>query len=59
MDTRVLMQSGPKPYAANPPPQLCSRLNLIMNGLLVSEIFMFKSVDAQTDGRTHARRLKS
>ena len=55
METWVLVRSGPKPYAANPPPQWCSRWNLITIGQLVSEIFMFESVDA----RTHGRRLES
>ena len=55
METRVLIRSGPKPYAANPPPQWCSRWNLITIGQLVSEIFMFESVDTRTDGRTRGR----
>ena len=59
METKVLIRSNPKPNAANPPPQWCFWWNLIMIGLLVSEIFMFESVNAQTDGRTDGRRLES
>ena len=59
METRVLIRSYPKPNAINPPPQWCFWWNLIMIGRLVSEIFMFESVDGRTDGRTHGRRLKS
>ena len=36
-------------------PRLLNALNLIMIGQLVSEIFMFESVDERTDGRTPAR----
>ena len=57
--TRVLIRSGPKPYAANPHPQWCSRWNLMTIGQLVSEIFMFESVDARMDAQTHGRRLES
>ena len=39
METRVLIQSAPKPYAAFPPPQW-----LIKIGQLASEIVKFKSV---------------
>ena len=39
METRVLFRSGPKPNAANPPPQWFSRWNLITICHLVSEIF--------------------
>ena len=55
METRVLIQSGQKPYAANPPPQWCSKWNLIRICRLVSEIFMLKSVYARTDGHTGCR----
>ena len=37
METTVLIQSGPKPNAAYPPPQLCS---LIMIGQLVLEMYV-------------------
>ena len=50
METRVLIQSGPKPNAANPPPQWCFRWNLIMIGQLVSEIFMSESVNRRMYG---------
>ena len=50
METRVLIRSYPKPNAVNTPPQWCSWWNLIMIGQLVSEIFMFESVDGRTDG---------
>ena len=46
-----MIRSYPKPNAVNPPPQWCSWWNLIMIGQLVSEIFMFESVDGRTDGR--------
>ena len=59
METTILIRSGPKPYAADPPPQWCFWWNLITIGQLVSEIFMFESVDARTDGQTHGRRLES
>ena len=58
MEIGVLIRSGTKPYAANPPPQY-SRCNSITTGQLVSEIFMFESVDTQTDGCTDGRRLES
>ena len=46
METRVLIQSGPKPYhAAFPPPQWCYRWNLTSIDFLVSGIFMFESVN--------------
>ena len=44
METRVLIQSAQKPYAAFPPPQWCYTKNLIKIGQLASEIFKFKSV---------------
>ena len=44
METRVLIQTAPKPYAAFPPPQWCYTSNLIKIGPLASEIFKFKSV---------------
>ena len=47
--TFFLIWSGLKPNKVNPSPQWCSRWNLILIGQLVSEIFMFESVDAQTD----------
>ena len=37
------------------PPQWCFRWNLITFGQLVSDIFMFESVDGRTDARTPAR----
>ena len=43
-----------KPNAVNPQPQQCSRRNLITIGQLVSEIFMFESVDGRTDAQTDA-----
>ena len=49
MEIRVLIPSYPKPNAINPPPKWCFWWNLIMIGQLVSEIFMFESVDARTD----------
>ena len=55
METRVLIRSHLKPNAVNPPPQWCSWWNLIMIGQLVSEMFMFESVDARTHARTQAR----
>ena len=55
METRVLIRSN----AVNPPPQWCSRWNLILIGQLASEIFMFKSVNARTDRLTDGRRLES
>ena len=55
METRVLIWSYPKPNAINPPPQWCFWWNLIMIGRLVSEIFMFESVDAHKDRRTGGR----
>ena len=45
----VLIRSGPKPNAANPPSQWCFRWNLIMIGKLVSEIFVSESVNGPTD----------
>ena len=51
METRVLIQSAPKPYAAFPPPQWCNIKNLIKIGHLASEIFKFESVDDDDDGR--------
>ena len=59
METRVLIQSSPKPNTVNPLPQRCSSWNLIMIGQLVSEILMFESVDGRTHGRTDGRRLES
>ena len=55
MKTIVLIRSSPKHNAVSPPPQCCSRWNLITISQLVSELFMFESVDARTDGRTLAR----
>ena len=52
METRVLIQSAPKPYAAFPPPQWCYTLNLIKIGQLALEIFKFESVDDDDDGRS-------
>ena len=34
-------------------------MHLVVIGLLVSEIFMFESVDGRTDAQTHGRRLES
>ena len=45
METRVLIRSGPKPYATFPPPLWWSRQNLVSISLLVSEIFMFECVN--------------
>ena len=42
IETKVLVRSGPTPYAAHSPPN--SRWNLNTIGWLVSEIFMFESV---------------
>ena len=47
MATRVLIRSGPRPKAANPPPQWGSKWNLILIGQLVSELFMYESVDGR------------
>ena len=44
METSVLIQSVPKPYAAFPPPQWCY-IKFDKIGQLASEIFKFKSVD--------------
>ena len=44
MDTRVLIQSASKHYAAFPHPQYCCTYNLIKIGQLASEIFKFESV---------------
>ena len=49
METRGMIWSASKPNAAFPPPQWCFIQNLVVIGLLVSEIFMFESVDARTD----------
>ena len=54
METRVLIQPGSKPNAANPLPQWFFRWNLITIDQLVLEIIMFKSVNAQMDGWTDA-----
>ena len=51
METRVLIQSAPKPYAVFSPPQWCYIQNLIQTGQLASEIFKFESVDDDDDGR--------
>ena len=48
IETRVLIQSAPKPYAAFPLPQWWYTYNLIKIGQLASEIFKFESED---DGR--------
>ena len=48
METRVLIWSGPKPNAAFPPTHWCFRINLVVIGPLVAEIFMFEIVK---DGR--------
>ena len=48
MDTRVLIQSASKHYAAFPHPKWCYTQNLIKIGQHASEIFKFESVD---DGR--------
>ena len=53
METRVLIRSGPKPNAINPLPQWCSKCNLILIGQLVSEMFMFESVNGRTDRPRH------
>ena len=54
MEARVLIRSYPKPNAINPPPEWCFWWNLKVIGQLVSEIFMFESVDARTHTRTDA-----
>ena len=41
METRVLIQSAPKPYAAFPP-SVMLHINLIKTGQLASEIHVFK-----------------
>ena len=51
METRVLIQSAPKPYAAFPPPHWCYTLNLIKIDQLASVIFKFESVE-DDNGRT-------
>ena len=56
METRVLIQSAPKPYAAFPPPQWCYILNLIKIGQMASEIFKFESVDDDNDDDDDGRR---
>ena len=45
MESRVLIQSAPKPYAALPLPQLYYTHKLITIGQLASEIFKFESLD--------------
>ena len=45
----------PKTLCSQSPPQWCSRWNLITIGQLVSEIFMFESVDTRTDRWTPDR----
>ena len=53
METKVLIRSSPKPYAVNPPPQWwCFLWNLMTISQLISEIFMFESVDRRMDRRT-------
>ena len=47
METRVLIQSAPKPSAAFHPSQWCYTYNLIKIGHLVSEIFKFERADAE------------
>ena len=51
METKVLIWSGPKPNAVNPPTQWCFWWNLITIGQLVSEIFMFESGNERTPAR--------
>ena len=53
-ETRVLIRSGPKPNGVDPPPQWCFWWNLITISQLISDLFMFESVDRQTDRRTDA-----
>ena len=59
METKILIRSGPKPNAVNPPPQWCFWWNLITISRLISEIFMFESVDRRTDRRTDGCPLDS
>ena len=55
IETRVLIRSDPKPNAAFPPTQWCFRYNLFAINPLVSEIFMFESVNTRTHARTDRR----
>ena len=57
METRVLIRSGPKPNGVNPPPQWCFWWNLITISQLISEIFMFESVDGRTPTRLPSYKL--
>ena len=52
IETRVLIRSDPKANAAFPPTQWCFRYNLVAINPLVSEIFMFESVNTRTHART-------
>ena len=54
METRVLIRSHPNPQAAFPLSQWYFCENLIVIGPLVSEIFMFESVDTHTHTHTHS-----
>ena len=51
METRVLIRSGPKHNTDKPPPQWCSRWNLIT----ISQLFIFESVVGQTSARVLGR----
>ena len=56
----VLTRSSPKPNAANPSPHWCFWWNLIMICQLISEIFMFESVEGRTDrGRLASHTISS
>ena len=55
MDTRVPVQSGPKPNAAFPPPNDVSVKIWLRSAHGSQEIFMFENVYGRTDGRTPAR----
>ena len=50
METRVLIRSGPNLVQPIPTPMM-PHMKLITIGQLVSEIFMFESVDPRRDGR--------
>ena len=54
METKLLIWSGPMANSANSLPQWCSRWNLITICQLVSDIFIFESVDQRKHRRTLA-----
>ena len=53
----VLIQPGPNPNAAILPSQWCSRWNFILIRRLVSETFMFESVEGRTPARVTSYKL--